>query len=352
MRANGCVERCPACPHRDLTEAESVARKEAWLRAELAPWRALLQPLLSPASRWGYRRKTLLHARVIDGRRAFGMVRMNGREEEFIPIPDCPLHDEAVNARLAVLAGLVPADWPLAFVLVSGEAVTLVIKSVRQSDWVEALRGFAWPGSLFVNWNPVAGKRAIDSRRTEKICGQDWFTVDGLVHGPSAFRQQIPELERAALGAAEEFLAGAGVPLVVDLFCGLGASLARWEARGWTALGVELSGESLSAAAMNAARSSLLRGRVEDRIPQIEDFLAGDEFVLYTNPPRSGHGEKMLAWMLEARPRRIAYLSCHPRSLAGDLAVLGELYAVRALQPLDFFPQTSQVETLALLELR
>jgi 23S rRNA (uracil1939-C5)-methyltransferase len=70
---------------------------------------------------------------------------------------------------------------------------------------------------------------------------------------------------------------------------------------------------------------------------------------VYTNPPRSGHGRKALDWFLSAKPLAMAYLSCHPRSLAGDLAVLETGFAVEALLPMDYFPQTTQVETLALL---
>jgi 23S rRNA (uracil1939-C5)-methyltransferase len=113
---------------------------------------------------------------------------------------------------------------------------------------------------------------------------------------------------------------------------------------------VELSGESLACAARNAPEARLLRGRTEDRLPQLEELVRGRRFSVYTNPPRSGHGRPVLDWFLRGGPERIAYLSCHPRSLAGDLRVLEAGFHLRALYPMDYFPQTSQVETLALLE--
>jgi tRNA/tmRNA/rRNA uracil-C5-methylase (TrmA/RlmC/RlmD family) len=351
-RPEGCVERCPACPQRGFSQEESESRINHWLGSELSSWREHLRPIRSPGALWGYRRKALLHARLVDGAWRLGMIRMRGREEEFIPIPQCPLHAPGLNQRLNSAIALIPPEIPLAFVLVSGGALTLVVKAGRQAEWADRLKeiGAGEEEALWVNWNPGAGKRAVDSRYLELLGGTEWLRDRGLFHGPTAFRQQIPEMEEAALGAAEEFLAGAGIPTVADFYSGLGASLARWRARGWEALGIELSGESVSAAERNGVE--VLRGRVEDRLPQMKEFLRGRPFVVYTNPPRSGHGEEVLRWLKEEAPKRIAYLSCHPRSLSGDLKSLGERYRVKALQPFNFFPQTGHAETLAFLEIK
>lgn len=346
---DGCVAACPGCAHRALSPAESAERINGWVAAELAPWADVLAPIRSPARRWGYRRKVLLHARFQESRWRFGMIRMRGREEEFIPIPDCPLHEAGVNERLSRAAEIIPAAIPLRYVLVSGGALTLVVKEKRRAEWARALKavGAGEEESLWVNWNPGAGKRAIDGRYLELIVGEEWLLTGGLHHGPSAFRQQIPEMEEAALGAAEEFLAGAPGGVVADFYSGLGSSLHRWKARGWRALGVELSGESVAAAEKNGVE--VLRGRVEDRLPQMSAWLAGRPFALYTNPSRAGMGAVVTDWILEQKPARIAYLSCHPRSLAADLRALQVGYEVNKLRPFDFFPQTGHAETLALL---
>lgn len=277
---------------------------------------------------------------------------MHGREEEFISIPECPLHHSDVNALFARASEFAPAHFPLAFGLVSGNCFTLVVKSTRRTEWLHEMKEWEWPrdSSLFVNWNPVAGKRALDSRQMELVHGVALGEAGGLWHGPVAFRQQIPEMETAALCLAESFLQSANIPRAVDFYCGGGASLQRWRKLGWEAVGVELSKESLDCAELNAPGAHLFRGRVEDRLPQVDGFLSGESFVVYTNPPRSGHDERTLAWFENQKPKRIAYLSCHPRSLAGDLASLTS-YKVAAIHPFDFFPQTGQVESLALLEL-
>jgi 23S rRNA (uracil1939-C5)-methyltransferase len=73
--------------------------------------------------------------------------------------------------------------------------------------------------------------------------------------------------------------------------------------------------------------------------------------LLYVNPPRTGLESEVLGWAVnEFRPERLAYLSCSAGTLSRDLSGLaGAGYAVEALHPYDFFPQTHHVETLALL---
>ena len=350
----GCEIACPACAYRDLSPAESRARKDQFLAREFADLKITPEGLREPANRWGYRRKALLHVRPVGEGWALGMIKRRGREEEFVPIPHCPAHDDKVNELFAWAAARVPRAWPFVFALVSGRALTIVLKTKREENWAAEMRNWeGFPGeSFFVNWNPGAGNRALDSRRLELLRGSEWLEDGGLLHGPVAFRQQIPDLSAAAVAEGEAFLEGAGLHVGVDLYCGLGASLRRWRALGWEAAGVELSGESLAAAEKNAPGALLLRGRSEERLPQLTAFVAGRAFALYTNPPRDGHHPSVNEWILREAPPRIAYLSCNPRTLARDLAALNERYEITKVSPYDFFPPTPHVEALALLRRR
>jgi tRNA/tmRNA/rRNA uracil-C5-methylase (TrmA/RlmC/RlmD family) len=143
---------------------------------------------------------------------------------------------------------------------------------------------------------------------------------------------------------------------VLDLYCGLGASLREWTAAGAAALGVELSGEAVELAASNAPRAAVLRGTCVQRLPQVRTWWAaqGGRCVAYVNPPRSGlEAEVIGALGQELRPARLTYLSCSAGTLARDLAMLqGTGYEVAAIQPYDFFPLTHHVEAQALLALR
>lgn len=347
MIPSGCVSACPGCKQREMSAAESSRQKQSWAESSLAPH--FISPIRSPAERWGYRRKSTLHARHRPDGWQFGLVLFRQREEIFIPIPECPVHAPAVNRIFSACRGL-PAGLPLAFVQVSGNALLLVLKSGRSEPMLAQLRPFlaalktAGAESVFVNWNAAAGRRVISSRHTELVAGEPFLEEGGFFHGPTAFRQQIPALEDEAHALAEKHLSG--LPRIVDLYCGIGISLARWRKQGREALGVELVGEACTLAEKNAPGAQVLKGKVEERLPQIP--LAG-LFGIYTNPPRNGQGEAVNGWMNASGAEKIAYLSCNMRSLAADLSAL-PAYRVIHIQPYDFFPQTDHVEALALLE--
>jgi 23S rRNA (uracil1939-C5)-methyltransferase len=51
--------------------------------------------------------------------------------------------------------------------------------------------------------------------------------------------------------------------------------------------------------------------------------------------------------------QEIFYVSCNPATLARDLAALEKHgYKLRMVQPIDLFPQTFHVETLAVVQKR
>lgn len=72
--------------------------------------------------------------------------------------------------------------------------------------------------------------------------------------------------------------------------------------------------------------------------------------VVIVDPPRAGIDAKVAQQLAEAAPARLMYVSCNPATLARDAARLAPAFRVRAVRPVDLFPQTPHVETVALLE--
>ena len=77
----------------------------------------------------------------------------------------------------------------------------------------------------------------------------------------------------------------------------------------------------------------------------------GRPLVLLMDPPRAGSSEEFLRAAVQLAPSRIVYISCNPETQVRDLAFLRQFgFEVRAVQPVDMFPHTDHIETIALIE--
>jgi len=285
------------------------------------------------------------------------------RRDELIPIHDCPVHTERVRALVRVLVKHLPPgnEFPLAYLHVAGAQATLIVKAhkvdtERLDTVATAVVGTGIDG-LWLHLHPAAGRRLFARSGWRLLRGApESRDPRGILHGPTAFMQALPDLHSRATNDAVRHLDPRPSVSVLDLYCGLGATLREWTQAGSAALGVELSGEATRFAARNAPSASVLRGTCAQRLPQVREWWAGreGERVAYVNPPRSGLEEKVTdAIAREFRPARLAYLSCSAGTLARDLAAFESAgHVVSVIRPYDFFPGTHHVETLALLELR
>ena len=161
-------------------------------------------------------------------------------------------------------------------------------------------------------------------------------------------------LYRLANGAA----ALTGGETVWDLYCGIGTiglSLARQALTVW---GIEVSEESVACALENAelngiANAAFFAGEAGQAIEELRD-RSGDPDVVVVDPPRAGLAGKALKRLGEIGAPRVVYVSCNPTTLAGDVKTLRGEYGYELLRarPVDMFPHTPHVETVALLEHR
>jgi tRNA/tmRNA/rRNA uracil-C5-methylase (TrmA/RlmC/RlmD family) len=334
----------------------------------LAPWSDRIAPIDGPAEseRLGYRDRVTLTARwTTELGWRFGLM----RRDELIAIHDCPVHSERVRALVHALVECLPTgdELPLAYLHVAGAQATLIVKARRVDrelllPLASAVAAVGIEG-LWLHCHPAAGRRLFARSGWQLLQGSaESRDPRGFLHGPTAFMQTMPGLHARAMNDAATHLAPGPAVAVLDLYCGLGATLRAWTDAGSVALGVELSGEAVSLAAKNAPLASVLRGTCAQRLPQVQEWWnryegdggrAGEaERVAYVNPPRSGLERDVAGALADRlRPDRIAYLSCSAGTLARDLAVFeASGYAVSAIRPYDFFPNTHHVETLALLE--
>jgi tRNA/tmRNA/rRNA uracil-C5-methylase (TrmA/RlmC/RlmD family) len=192
---------------------------------------------------------------------------------------------------------------------------------------------------------PVSGPAAV----REVAVGREWRVSAGgfwQVHPAAAdtlARCVLDLLEPRPGETALDLYAGAG------LFAGLLA-----DAVGPTGRVVAVEGDPTAAAdcAANLAESP---AAVEVRPSRVTPGLIGGlgapgPDVVVLDPPRAGAGRDVVAAVLAARPRAVAYVACDPASFARDLRVaLDAGWQLRTLRAYDCFPMTAHVETVALL---
>jgi 23S rRNA (uracil1939-C5)-methyltransferase len=91
----------------------------------------------------------------------------------------------------------------------------------------------------------------------------------------------------------------------------------------------------------------VIEGRTEDTLSELGEAI--DLVVL--DPPRGGVGQDTVGQIARLRPERLVYVSCDPATLARDARYLSDFgYELLEVQPLDMFPQTYHIESVALFE--
>ena len=118
-----------------------------------------------------------------------------------------------------------------------------------------------------------------------------------------------------------------------------------------TVVAIEESAAAVRDAAANASgleNVEFIEGKTEDVLDSIQ--VRPDAVIL--DPPRSGCHPTVLEALIRLAPERTVYVSCDPEALARDLDVLVRGgFRIESVRPIDMFPQTHHVETVALLRM-
>ncbi|WP_268876171.1 MULTISPECIES: 23S rRNA (uracil(1939)-C(5))-methyltransferase RlmD [Bacillaceae] len=191
------------------------------------------------------------------------------------------------------------------------------------------------------------GKDEIEERMSE-------FRFD---LSPRAFFQLNPVQTQKLYHAAKEAAALTGVEKVVDAYCGVG-TIGLWLADGAAELrGMDVIKEAIEDAKKNAEvhgveHAKYVTGKAEVLLPKWEKEGWHPDVVV-VDPPRTGLDSVFIETLLRVKPERIVYVSCNPSTLAKNVhELIGAGYKLKSLQPVDMFPHTAQVETVALIELK
>ncbi len=181
--------------------------------------------------------------------------------------------------------------------------------------------------------------------------------LDGLVFqiSPNSFFQTNSAQALALYRTVADMAAVGPHDMLYDLYCGTGSITLFAGRTARAACGFELEASAVEDARGNASRNGIAHATFfatdMKALAGVMNQAGPRPDCVVTDPPRAGMHEKALEALKALAPPRIVYVSCHPGSLARDLRLLceGGTYTLKKVQPVDLFPQTFHIETVARL---
>lgn len=297
------------------------------------------------------------------------------KSHDIVPIEECMLQSEPAVALAKAFSAFLkkhPKNIYRHLVVktaVTGEVMAIIVANKAAATHVEELAEWLdaavcepyYLESLILN---------VNKKTDSQVMGTECITLAGKAHiedtlttnngtlklevAPLSFYQTNPAQATVLYNLVQKYAAPKLTDTILDLYCGagsIGLSLASKAAR---VIGVE----SARPAMLNANRNAVINGIVNAEFvyAKAEDVfetkligVKADTVIL--DPPRAGCDIRLLDALITIAPEKIVYVSCNPATLARDTKHLTENgnYSLTEVTPIDMFPWTTHVETVALM---
>src|SRR6266568_4321795 len=237
------------------------------------------------------------------------------------------------------------------------QLVTAAGERFDTGHFVDVLRRF--PEVRSIHWSQNESLAEVTNLPTTLLWGEEAIEEElcGLRFRvrPNAFLQTNTRMAERLYELAGEYAALTGGETVYDLYCGIGTIGLTLASRALTVWGVEVSEESVACALENAdlngiSNAAFFAGETADALAELRE-RAGDPDVVVVDPPRAGLSNKAVRRLGRLEAPRIVYISCNPTTLASNVKELAASwgYTLERVRPVDMFPHTPHVESVALL---
>lgn len=202
------------------------------------------------------------------------------------------------------------------------------------------------------NTNVILGGKCITLYGSDYIT--DYLGEYKFKISPLSFYQVNPVQTEVLYNTAKNYAELSGEEVVFDLYSGIGTISTFIADDAKKVYGVEVVEPAVEDAKQNAEMNEIrnvefIAGEAENVVPELyKSGIKAD--VVFVDPPRKGCDGKLLQTIINMKAKKVIYISCNPATLARDLKVLIDNgYEVQEVQPVDMFPQTRHVETIALI---
>jgi len=286
--------------------------------------------------------------------------RQRGFWNRVIEINECPLFGDNAKKSLSELRKLIREQKISLYDLESHKGlirylvlregkftgqlmVNLVAK--REIEKEKLTKYFNFAQSFYLSLNPGLSDVSFgeplyhfkDEFIQEKILGVTYF-----IH-PNTFFQSNPYQLKNLLKLVAKFVKG---KKILDLYCGVGTFAIFLAKKRYLVDALELSPSSAKMAKLNAMINNVY---VKFQEGNAEEINSLNYDTIIVDPPRPGLGPKIIKKLNRSKIQRLIYISCNPYSLAQNISQL-ENFSLKKIIGIDMFPQTPEVETIAVLD--
>lgn len=394
---------CGGCRWQHIAYEDQLKLKEGWIARYLQPFLqtdTILHPIIPCDPPWQYRNKMeLSFSSDKAGHRYLGLI-LYGTRGHVFQMQECHLMNnwiiDAVKAvsqwwevsgldayhmggdrgslrTLTLREGQRTGDRMVMLTVSGNPAFALNQKQIQ--SFVAALRKAIEPSlpeqklSIFLRIQQIAKGRPTQFFEM-LLYGPDHIrevlhieTVRDKHHSlnfrisPSAFFQPNTRQAEKLYSRAIQLTQAPTGKVVYDLYCGTGTLGICMAKQAKQVIGIELSPESALDARENAKHNDLSNvhvhtGDVGHILPTLLQDKELIPDIIMVDPPRSGLDMRALQHLLAVRAPLLTYISCNPATQAANLEYLIQGgYRLRAVQPVDQFPQTVHVENIVVLTL-
>lgn len=325
---------------------------------------------------FAYRNKAQVPVRRVKGQLETGFYRKNSHD--LIPIEDFLIQDKEIDKLIVFVRDLLrrydlkPYDEKEQTGLIrhlvvrrghySGQMMLVFVTTrpkIFRIDQVIAKITEAFPNvvSIIQNINDK-NTNAIFGKEFRTLFGQDTITDSMLGNdyeiSAQSFYQVNTEMAEKLYQTAIDFSDLNSDSIVIDAYSGIGTIGLSFAKQVKEVYGVEVIETAVEDAKKNAERNGITNAHyVADSAENAmakwsKDGIKPD--VIIVDPPRKGLTESFIKASVAMQPEKITYVSCNPATMARDIKLYQELgYELKKVQPVDLFPQTHHVETVALL---
>jgi 23S rRNA (uracil1939-C5)-methyltransferase len=375
---------CGGCDWQNLLYAEQLARKRERLAELLDASVGAAAPAVLPVLGmrvdetgwpWRFRHKaSFVFGESGDGRTST-LGHYAARSNEIVPIVECPVHaDRANRLAFALHDHLARARVSAAGPSLRGVLRHLIVRTTRDGREVGAMlvvtrndktlrkpvKAFLAteeaPDGFYLNMHERPGPFMI-GRETIRLSGRSHVkeTVNGFSYllSPTAFFQTNVDAADVIVRLVVEAIPEEEPQRILDLYSGSGLFTVPLAARDHAVTAVEENRYAIEDADANLRLNRIHATHVRLQAERVEDALARlqrDRFdTVVLDPPRQGCAPEVIGRVFAGiRPKRVVYVSCNPEALAREMPVIFDAgYVADRVQPVDMFPHTTHIETVA-----